>query len=109
MIEAIASVGLETWILIACSAIGLFAISKWHNDDSIKFDLKTIVLDDKGNFSVYHVAQLLALFTSTWIIIYQTRHGALTEWVYTGYMVAWAGMGVAGKWMDAKNNQSEGK
>lgn len=105
MMDILKNFDLDTFILVTCSLIVAYALWSWHSDKHVKFDIKTLILDDKGNFSVYYVAQILSLMTSTWILIYQTRHGILTEWLFTGYMVAWAGMGVAGKWMDNKNNQ----
>lgn len=71
----------------------------WHIREDTAFDLRTaLMVDDK--FSLYKVGQLLALLTSTWIIIYQTRHGQLTDWLFTGYMLAWSGANLFSKYLD---------
>lgn len=100
MIDLITKLNLETWILIAGMAFFLVIIYQWHTDEKTAFDVKTILLDDAGKFSLSKFGQLVCMITSTWVMIYQTRNSLLTEWLYSGYMLAWAGAGLAGKWID---------
>ena len=44
---------------------------------------------------------MVALFVSSWAMIHQTINNALTEWLFGGYMVAWAGANIASKFIDS--------
>ena len=93
----------ELFVLSAGTIVFLCIMWWWHVKKNIEFDVKDIFIDGRSKrFSLAKLGQFVAMLVSTWIIIYQTRHGLLTEWLFTGYMVAWAGANIAGKWLDIK-------
>jgi hypothetical protein len=66
-----------------------------------EFDLRWLIVDTKTHrVSLFKLGQMVALLTSTWVLIYLTRHDKLTEWAFTAYMLAWAGANVANKIVD---------
>lgn len=92
--------------LFVAGMIGFFSILiSWHLNKNNSIDLKTILVKD-GELSLSKLGQLIALLVSTWIIVYQTRHELLTDWLFTGYMVAWSGANLASKWIDRGNTST---
>lgn len=92
--------------LFVAGMFGFFSILlSWHLNKNNSIDLKTILVKD-GELSLSKLGQLIALLVSTWIIVYQTRAGLLTEFVFTGYMVAWSGANLASKWIDRGNTST---
>jgi hypothetical protein len=90
----------DTLVLAFFSILFVLVLAYWHIQQDTAFDLRTaLMVDDK--FSLYKVGQLLALLSSTWIIIYQTRHNQLTDWLFTGYMLAWSGANLLSKYIDS--------
>lgn len=91
----------DTLVLAIFSLLFALVLGLWHIQKDTTFDLRTaLMVDDK--FSLNKVGQLIALLTSTWIIVYQTRHGQLTEWIFSGYMIAWSGANLLSKYLDTK-------
>jgi len=88
----------DTLILLLGIFTFLSVLISWHFNKTMPFDLQTALVQD-GRFSLSKLGQLVALAVSTWIIIYQTRNGLLTEWLFAGYMFAWAGANIASKWL----------
>ena len=86
-------------LLMALMIFMLTAIS-WHRNDS-QLNLQSIVAKN-GEFSLSKIGQFTALIVSTWIAVYETRHGRMTEFLFTGYMLAWAGTNMASKFLDKK-------
>lgn len=84
----------------------LMILVKWHLEPANGFDLKSILTKD-GEFSLSKVGQFVALMVSTWTVIYTTRHGQLTDFVFNGYMLSWAGANLASKIIDLKNKLPE--
>ena len=101
---------LETIILVLGMSIFFGVLLKWHLNKNSTLDLSSIVVNN-GVFSLSKLGQLIALLVSTWIIVYQTRHNLLTEWLFTGYMFAWGGANLVNKWIDGKkpDDQSQNK
>lgn len=77
------------------SVIGLLTI--WQmKDDS--FDLRWLIVDnEKKTPSLFKLGQMMAMLASTWAMIYETRHGRLTEWLFLAYICVWSGVNVANK------------
>lgn len=76
----------------------------WQKNGQIKFDLKDVIIDtETGKVSIYKLGQLIAMGVSTWIMVYETRAGRLTEFLFTTYMVTWSGTNLIKKYIDAKN------
>ena len=55
---------------------------------------------ENGVASFSRGAAFVALALSSWGFVYQTLHGALSEWYYTPYMGIWAAAQVGSKWLD---------
>ena len=83
-----------------CALLMILGFWQGKHDE---FDLRWLIVDTKTHrVSLFKLGQLVALLTSTWAVIYQTRHDRLTEWMFTAFMVAWAGANVANKFVDRK-------
>jgi len=68
-----------------------------------RFDLRATISDEKGNPSIHKIGQLTALVLSTWILVYTTIHGALSETMFGTYMGIWAAAQAADKWLSRSN------
>lgn len=89
--------------LFIAGMIGFFSVLlSWHLNKTNSIDLKSLLIKD-GEVSLSKLGQLIALLVSTWIIVYQTRAGLLTEFLFLGYMTAWSGANLASKWIDRGN------
>ena len=99
MLEIIKTINLETWLLAISAGFFLYLLYSWHTDKNTSLDVRTLVMTG-DKLSLAKMGQFIAMIVSTWVIIYQTRATLLTEWLFTGYMLAWAGAGVAGKLID---------
>jgi high-affinity Fe2+/Pb2+ permease len=95
------NLNLETIILLI-AALGLvITLIRWHMKEGA-FDASQIITNPDGTFSLSKFGQLVSMLTSTWVIIYQTRTGALAEWLFTGYMLTWAGANAFTKYLESK-------
>lgn len=101
----IQDLNIETIILLLAGLGVVIVLIVWHLKDS-KFDASQIVTNADGTFSLSKFGQLLSLLVSTWIIIYQTRHGLLTEFLFSGYMLAWAGANAFNKYLESKKPET---
>ena len=91
------------------SGIGLFlcVMLYWQRRDD-RFDLRWLVVDTKtDHVSLFKFGQFTALLSSTWALIYETRHGHLTEWLFGAYIVAWSGINVANKFAEKYKQESK--
>lgn len=89
-------------LLLISSAIVLLVLVTWHVGDST-FDMRHVLIDENTRrVSLHKLGQFIALSTSTTILWYETMHGRLTEWLFTGYMMAWAGASLIKRWLDSK-------
>lgn len=77
------------------NAIFVAVLLSWHVKEG-PFDFRATLLKN-GKISLSRLGQLTALVVSTGVLIYQTVKGQLTEWLYIGYMTAWAGTYIANK------------
>lgn len=86
----------------------LLILGFWQRKDD-EFDLRWLIVDNKTTkVSLFKLGQLVALLTSTWALIYETRHNNLTEWLFMAYIVAWSGVNVANKMVENKRTKVEG-
>lgn len=79
--------------VLALLIVGLFALLwSWHRGTNNSFNLRDLVTD-KGTqrASLGKFGQFIALAFSTWILVHETLLGRLSEWLFTSYMLAWAG------------------
>jgi hypothetical protein len=95
---------IETIVLAFGTLLFLLLLVKWHVDSKNDLDIRSAFMKD-GKLSLAKSGQALALIVSTWVLIYQTRNNRLTDWLFTGYMVAWSGANMASKYLDTKNPQ----
>lgn len=93
-----AQVDLPALLLFLGNIFFLVVLSKWHVDDG-KFDFRTALLDSSsGTISFSRLGNLTALFISTEIILYEAIKGRMSEWLFSGYLLAWTGTYIASKW-----------
>jgi hypothetical protein len=89
-------------LLVMCG-IALFILWRWHTSAATDFDLRWGIVDTTtGKFSLYKFCQLGAFILSSWLLVHETRAGRLNEVLYTTYMLAWTGVNIANKIVDAK-------
>jgi len=99
------SLDLNTGLLLCAVVCFVLILYSWQKADDT-FDLRYILLDKSTNqVSLSKVGQTVALLVSTWVIIHETRNARLNEWLFAGYMFAWAGANFASKWLDNKGTQ----
>ncbi len=68
----------------------------WHLTNDKRFDFReTLVENDR--ISLSRLGQLTALVVSSPVLLYVTGTGKLSEWLFVGYMGAWAGTYIAAK------------
>lgn len=105
MVSLLENIKIDNVVLLVASLFLVILLLLWHKDKSVDFDMKTALMYE-GKFSLSKFGQFIALMTSTWIIIHQTRAGQLSEWLFTGYMLAWSGANLLSRYID-KNNKKE--
>lgn len=105
-LKAINGFNLEIWLLYIGIFVFFFIIYKWHTDKSNVVDVRSLLMTG-DKMSLSKMGQFVAMIVSTWVIIYQTRAALLTEWLFTGYMLAWAGTGVVNKFLNKTNSQPD--
>lgn len=72
----------------------------WHISSKSRVDLQYLFVDtETQQFSIFKFGQVIALFVSTWVLIRETNHDRLNEWLYGGYMLAWAGVNIANRYI----------
>lgn len=87
----------DTYALVLMALVFTLILSRWQRCDD-NFDLRDLIVDTvSGKVSLFKLGQLVALAVSTWALVYETRRGHLTEWLFGFYMVAWAGANIANK------------
>ena len=106
MNQFIESLNLETITLYIAAFIAVYILAQWHFSKDTAFDLKSAISED-GRFSLSKFGQLVALFLSSWVLVYQTRHSALTEWLYMSYISTWAVANGFSKYLETKKSKSE--
>jgi hypothetical protein len=98
---------IDTVILITGVLLVLITLVVWHKGES-RFDLKEIIVDTETNtVSLYKLGQVLALLISTWVLINETRAGRLNEFLFTMYMISWAGANSLNKYIDNKRKSDK--
>ena len=83
----------------------IFLLVSWQRNTTDTFDLRDLLINSEtGKIGLFKVGQLISLAVSTWVIIHETVNSHLTDWLFTGYMVAWAGANLVSKALDAKKD-----
>lgn len=84
-------------LLLALICALLIVLGFWQRKDD-EFDLRWILVDTKTNkVSLFKLGQFLALIVSSWVLIYMTRSGKMTETIYGLYIATWSGVNVLNK------------
>lgn len=102
----IQDINLETIVLLLAGVVLVIILARWHMKEGT-FDASQIVTNADGTFSLSRFGQLVSMLVSTWIVIYQTRHGLLAEWLFTSYLVTWAGANAFSKYLESKKTETQ--
>jgi hypothetical protein len=87
-------------VVVCIAAWVLVVLVRWHTEDS-RFDLRHVLIDARTDrVSLHKMGQFVALVVSTMVLWYEMMHSRLTEWLFVGYMVTWAGATLAKRWID---------
>lgn len=86
-------------MLLLVILAGIMAFKATRSTKS-KFSLTEAFLDRNGKTSFARIGQFSALAVSTWAFIFLTLEDKLTEWYFTGFMLAWVGNSLGHKWLD---------
>ena len=87
-------------IVAVLAAFVTGVLFRWHSDGT-RFDLRHVLIDlATDRVSLHKFGQFVALIVSTAVLWYEMMHARLTEWLFTGYMLTWAGTALAKRWID---------
>lgn len=76
-----------------------------HTATGNNFDIKYLLIDERSErVSLKKMGALLALITSTWIVLYMTVKGSVTESILGLYLFVWAGVYVTPQTVAAWRN-----
>lgn len=102
-IDFIAHTSFDTLILLGSSIFITLVFFVWQITSADKFDLRYALLDKSDDkVSLQKLGQAIAMLTSTWVIVYETRAGRLTEYLILIYILTWAGSTALSKYFDMK-------
>jgi hypothetical protein len=88
----------EQQILYALAGVLGVVVVYWHLSAKSGVDLQYLLLDtETKKFSIFKAGQVMALIVSTWIMVRETNHDRLSEWLFTAYMFTWAGSNLANR------------
>lgn len=81
------------WAMIAILAlliiIGWWGLERRNKAVASKIQLDDLLLGEDGRISKAASVMMGSFGLTSWVIIWQTINGALTEWMFTAYMGAW--------------------
>jgi len=90
----------DTYALLLIALVCSLILVMWQRGDD-EFDLRWLVVDTHtAKVSLFKLSQLTALVVSTWALVFETRAGHLTEWLFLAYIGVWSGANVANKAVD---------
>jgi hypothetical protein len=89
---------IELIFLTVAATLFVAMILRWHLSKDSNLDLQYLFIDTETKmFSIFKFGQVVALFVSTWVLIRETSHDRLGEWLFTAYMLAWGGANIANR------------
>lgn len=97
----IQDLNIETIVLLIGAAVAMIILVIWHLRNN-SFDASQIITNADGTFSLSKFGQVVSMLVSTWVVIYQTRHGLMTEWLLTAYLLTWTGANGFTKYLESK-------
>lgn len=87
-LELVAALAVVLLVIVAA----LYRLHRGAN----AYDLAQLIAEPDGTrLSLSRVGQAAALLVSSWGFVWLTLADRMTEWYYTGYMLAWAGTAIA--------------
>ena len=93
---------LPSVILMVSMSLLVVVLAKWHSDNT-EFDFRKALIDPSTSvISFGRLGHFVCLVTSTAVLLHQTAKDSLNDWLFIGYMAAWAGTFVASKALDIK-------
>lgn len=101
----LASNAMDMILLVMVAASILILLKLQRTKD--KFDLRSVISDDRGQPSIHKIGQLVALLLSTWMLIWLAVHSQMTEGYFGTYMGVWAAAQAADKWLGRAVDKSE--
>jgi hypothetical protein len=73
-------------LLLIAVVLILFLLA--HRDPSSKIDLSDLFVDQSGKIGGSQMRLNLAFALSSWVIIFSTLNGNLSEWLFSAYIAA---------------------
>jgi len=71
------------------ASIGI-AMYRIHANNTNNVDLSDLFMDrSTGRINGSKFRMVLAFAVTSWIVIYATLHGNISEWMFAGYLSAW--------------------
>jgi len=97
---------METVLYQAVSAlVAILVLVVWVRPQMFRF-----LLDKDNSFpSLGRQGQYTAMVVSTWVLVTVTLKGGLAEWLFVGYMFAWAGAQFGSLWLKVKGQAAPEK
>jgi hypothetical protein len=97
----------ESLLLYSVASLLALVVIKWHMSLDSSVDLQYLLVDtETKKLSIFKAGQVLALIVSTWIVVRETNHDRLNEWLFGGYMFAWAGANLANRALTVKEKSN---
>lgn len=88
----------ETLLFSAAAGLIGIVLAYWHLSSQSKLDLQYLFIDTETKmFSIFKFGQMVALFVSTWVLIRETNHDRLSDWLFGGYMLIWTSANIANR------------
>jgi len=100
-------ISLDDAILMIGAVMIIALVWVWHVESKTPFDLRKTIINKDGSVSLGKLGQAVALMVSTWVLIHETRAGVLSEWLFIGYMAAWAAANLTSKFIDTKETNKK--
>jgi len=61
---------------------------KAHFNEKSPIDLKDMFIDQSGKIGGSQMRLNVAFLVTSWVLIFQTLNGSLSEWLFAGYLAA---------------------
>lgn len=87
---------------LVSGAVAAYVLVVWVRPETFKW----LMDQDTGYPSSSRRAQETAMVTSTWALVTLTLKNNVAEWLFVGYMIAWAGAQFGSIWLKMKGQSS---
>jgi hypothetical protein len=89
---------------VVSALVAALVLIVWTRPQTFK-----VLLDKDSDFpSLGRQGQYTAMVISTWVLVTITLNGTVAEWLFVGYMVAWAGAQFGSIWLKLKSQVPPG-